>query len=101
MTRNSHWDLQTKQIFLPLQHYSDVIRFERLHEGLATFLDRLGIDPGVTERSDALRHGRAHRTNAHDRLHQFYSKESADIVQRLFAKDFEALGYAPDWPPDD
>jgi hypothetical protein len=92
---NSHWDLQTKQLLFPIERYTDVIRFERLEDELAGFFERRGVDPDYMHRSGAFQRGRAHRTDANDRFHQFYDAEGTEIVQRLFANDFKALGYDP------
>jgi len=96
---NPHWDLQTKQLILPLDHYTDVIRFERLEKELASFFERLGIDADHMHSSGAFKRGRAHRTEANDLLHQFYDADGAQIVRRLFETDFQVLGYDPSWTP--
>jgi hypothetical protein len=95
MAVNPHWNLQTEELFFPLAHYTDVIRFERLDDELAGFFARLGIDPSCMHRSGAFQRGRSHRTDTNDRLNQFYNSEGEKILQRLFATDFKALGYDP------
>lgn len=96
---NPHWDLQSKQLLFPLDTYTDVIRFEQLNTGLSDFFDRLGIDPDRVLKFGGFRRGQAHRTDANARMGQFYTTQGAQIVQRLFATDFDTLGYDANWRP--
>lgn len=41
---------------------------------------------------------RGHETNSSSKLTQFYTPERAEIVRRLYAKDFEALDYSTEFP---
>jgi hypothetical protein len=40
------------------------------------------------------RTGNVHATGASNKLLQYYTAESADIVSRLYPQDFEILGYS-------
>lgn len=93
LTLNSHWDLQIKSMLFRTEGYTDIIRFERLETELARFLDKVGIDPDMMYSSGAFKKGRTHSTNAKDLLSQYYDDAGIAIVQRLFQKDFEELGY--------
>lgn len=95
LARNSHWDLQVKSLFLPLDRYEAVLRFESLQGDLAAYLARRGISGRVkTERfnydADA-----GKTTGAAHRIDDYYDAEAMDLVARLYAEDFARLGYDP------
>ena len=96
LSKNGHWDLQTKEILLPLEHYTDVLRLEALGEALPRFFHDTGLDETAMERSGVNEFGRVHDTNASAKVRRFYNDESRATVARLYATDFEALGYDPD-----
>ena len=96
LSANGHWDLQAKEILMPLNRYTDVVRFEQLDETLPQFFADVGIDISGMNRKGAFDRGRRHETNASERLRRYYDDESRDTVARLFESDFKALGYAPD-----
>ena len=50
------------------------------------------IDPDKVE----VAMGNFHATGASNRLHEHYDRKTAEIVSRLYADDFEILGY-PLW----
>lgn len=97
LKRDAHWDLQTKLLALPLDRFDAVLRFETLRADFAAFLALRGLwlpeDALVGEhRGDT-----GKQTGARNRQAEFYSPERALRVARLFAPDFDALGYDPDF----
>ncbi len=96
LSRNGHWDLQSKEILMPLDRYTDVLRFESLEVSLPQFFEDVGIDVAELHQVGAYEGGRKRETNASERLKRFYDDQSMEIVARLLAPDFETLGYTPD-----
>lgn len=84
LTEDPHWDLQVKLLFMPLNAFDTVIRFEDYAEQLNRFLDSQGVVgsrvPQARPRGDA-------------RLAACYTPDVARIVAGLYERDFEALGY--------
>lgn len=93
LNRNGHWDLQSKQMFLPMKDFDVVVRFENLKQEMTTLLSRknLQLPQG---RLDAPYPADANkRTSADSRLGQFYTPRIRSVVAELYASDFEALKY--------
>jgi hypothetical protein len=95
--KDGHWREQTHHLFMPLHKFDAVVRFENLRADMLSFLTSVGLsDP-----DDAL--GDIHRrnsTSADTILHEFYTPRVAKIVAKLYARDFEELGYSFDFPVD-
>lgn len=101
LDKNYHWDLQTKLLLLPLDKYDRVIRFESLKEDMTSMFASLGMSAPL-HRLDGLYPTDVNKkTSASSRLHEFYTPRLAGIVARLYATDFERLGYSPDFPRQD
>lgn len=83
-----HWAPQTDILLLPVAAFDFIGRTERLEADLAQVLTRIF---GETEPDEIESRGR--RTGASDRVAQFYTAEALEIVNRLYARDFEELGY--------
>lgn len=83
-----HWAPQTDFLLLPLEMFDFVGRVETFDADMAHVLRTVfGEDTGVETR----RAGK--RTDADARLAAAYTPEALEIVNRLYAKDFERLGY--------
>lgn len=96
--RDSHWNLQTRLLLLPLDKYDRVIRFEHLKEDMASMFGSLGL-PAPLHRLDGLYPTDVNKkTSSSSRLHEFYTPRLAGIVAHLYAKDFDQLGYSRDFP---
>lgn len=97
LNRDAHWNLQSRLLALPLDRYDAVLRFETLRDDARAFLSKRGLAvPG-----DALvgehRGDTGKQTGADSRMADFYTPDRAARVARLFAADFAALGYDPDF----
>ncbi len=90
---DSHWDLQTKSIALPLKSYSHVFRFENLEETLFDFLRQCDATTPEEFFLESVRKGSRHATGSSGALEQFYGEESFRLVSEMFEKDFLSLGY--------
>lgn len=100
ISRNLHWDLQSKMILLPLARYDCVLRFESFPTKLPEVLSRLGVSPCDLPRVDYNPLDQDKRTAADQQLQQFYSDETLDLVRNLYARDFAELGYSTKDPWD-
>jgi len=99
LEKNQHWDLQTRKMILPLGQYTDVIRFEALHEQLGEFIVSVGLGAKsalLENMSEASSAGRRHGTGASGKIDRFYTQPRAARVYDLYRSDFEALGYGSD-----
>lgn len=85
-----HWAPQTSLLLMPLEEFHHVGRFETLDDDLATVMQRIF---GTTLTAD--RRGPP-STGAAELAAAQYSDTTRGIVRRLFAEDFERLGYDAD-----
>ncbi len=93
MGGNSHWDLQVNQMLLPLDAYSDIIRFETLAQDMTRFVQSFENDRLAGIGDSLFAHGRRHATGASDKILEFYDGKRFEKVAKLYKRDFEALGY--------
>lgn len=93
LKRNGHWDLQSNQMFLPVNSYTTVIRFEKFEEDFYDLVSRLdpSFDRLIWRKFTEFR---ARPTESAKKLDHFYEKKSRRIVSELFQKDFDQLGYS-------
>ena len=96
LARNTHWDLQVKSLFLPIERYEAVLRFESLQDDLEAYLARRGLSGRMTGERIDYDADAGKTTGAASRLSDFYDDEAKALVARLYAADFEKLGYDPD-----
>ena len=83
-----HWAPQVEILCLPLERFDFIGRVEQLDRDLAQVLQHLY---GVTASRPTPRAGT--HTRASERLKEAYGPEERAIVNRLYAADFEQLGY--------
>ncbi len=95
---NAHFWPQTEAILFHPRQYTRVARFERLKEDLELVLQETELKPltklvayGQTHAQDRGKH-----TGASERIAQYYTEESADLVRRIYKGDFEDFGYSLD-----
>ena len=93
LRRDAHWDLQTKLMLLPLARYDTVIRFESFYDDMMAMLKRLGLEPPEGRLTSIHPADKGKETKASEKLAAFYDAALMERVGRLFASDFEALGY--------
>lgn len=84
-----HWAPQTDLMLLPMARFDFVGRLERLEADLASVVDRI-FSPATPL---AMRRA-GPRTDSHRTLPDAYSAEGIEIVNRVYAADFETFGYA-------
>lgn len=98
LDKNAHWDLQTKLMFLPLEKYDFVVRFENFKPEMLALLEGRGLS-APTGRLDGLYPTDTNKkTSSDSRLQEFYTPRLAEIVAELYAKDFDELGYSRVFP---
>jgi hypothetical protein len=93
LDKNDHWDLQIKQMLLPLAKYSKVISFERYGVGMLEFLKEIGVPSEKLSLPGLATRGTHHATGADDKQSAFYDAEARQRVRRMFEVDFALLGY--------
>lgn len=87
-----HWAPQHALLGLDRVRYGFLGRFECFHSDLQRLTGTLGLNT-----PEELLHRRtAHVTGAGARLAEFYDAETTDLVQQIYALDFERLGYGLD-----
>ena len=70
-----------------LIEYDFIGRFEQFDQDLHYIAYRLGMSPIADER------GRSHRTDAGEKIQQYYNARCAGIVREIYRHDFELFGY--------
>lgn len=93
LTSNPHWDLQSKQLIFKLNHYTDIVRFEKLNSEILEFLKKCNYNLGEPHLERISPRRRTHKTDATKKIQHFYDHKTEVLVRNLFQKDFEILGY--------
>lgn len=86
---NLHWTPQTSLFLIPVDEFDFIGRFENLNNDLSTIIGRIK-DTALQE--EFTRKGPP-STSASDKLRKYYDAQCVELMQSLFAKDFELLGY--------
>ncbi|WP_421693403.1 sulfotransferase family 2 domain-containing protein [Aestuariivirga sp.] len=98
--RDLHWDLQLNSLALPVGVFTDIIHMERYEADMRQFLAQVPhVSDQAAARLDfaALRKiGSPHATRAQDKRGDYFTPAARALVSEIFARDFEAFGYAPD-----
>jgi len=89
---NPHWAPQSFLLSPHAMKYSFIGRFEFLDAHVQLVAERLGFAEYAGQRIAP------HRTSAADKVHQYCNSEEIDLIQQIYAGDFEAFGYG--WAPD-
>ncbi|QIZ81388.1 sulfotransferase family protein [Thalassovita gelatinovora] len=89
---NPHWAPQNFLLNPHAMKYSFIGRFEFLDTHVQLVAERLGFAQYAGQLVAP------HRTSAADKVRQHYSRAEIDLVQQIYAGDFEAFGYG--WAPD-
>lgn len=85
---DAHWAPQTELMLLPVSEFDFVGRLERLEPDLACVMERIfGPDVELSMRRAGP------RTDSHKALPDAYTPEGIEIVNRVYAADFETFGY--------
>jgi len=89
---NAHWAPQTSILLLPVAEFDFVGRVESLDRDLNYILRRLN---GSAEGAD-INPVFSNATGAEEKLASFYCEKTANLVEKLYHRDFELLGYSKD-----
>ena len=99
LSRNGHWNLQCKRMIFPkLDTYDTVIRFESLRDDIIAMLEKRKIDVPADCLQELYPTDRGKRTAADSKLQMYYNEERINLVARLYAEDFDCLGYTKTFP---
>jgi hypothetical protein len=98
LDRDAHWDLQTKVMFLPLEEYDAVVRFENLKPEMLSLLKSVNLQPPDGRLDGLYPSDVGKRTSSDARLQEFYTPEAMNIVADLYSKDFHELRYSKEFP---
>ncbi|MEW9806667.1 sulfotransferase family 2 domain-containing protein [Mesorhizobium marinum] len=98
LDKNAHWDLQSKLMFLPLEKYDRVVRFENFKPEMLSLLQSRGLTPPPGRLDGLYPTDTNKRTSSDRRLQEFYDPRIAAVVARLYARDFDALDYSKVFP---
>lgn len=85
---NAHWAPQSSLLLLPLHRFDFIGRMESLAQDMSVVGERLGFEAAA----DDVRAG-PKATNADKLLAEHLDERSRLILNRLYARDFEAFGY--------
>ncbi len=98
LSANSHWDLQSRRLLVPLAHYGHVVRFESLADDMRSFLASQSISLKPDALSALYPSDQSKQTSASDLVREYYDAATARRVHALFRQDFDALGYSAPLP---
>lgn len=86
---NLHWTPQTSLFLIPVEEFDFIGKFENLNTDLSTIIGKI---KGETTEQGFVRAGPS-STSASDKVLKYYDDECVQLMQELFAQDFELLGY--------
>lgn len=86
---NVHWAPQAFLLGIDKVRYDYIGRFECFVQSI----EHLVAKKGLKTPASAMRHGRAHATNASDLLGRHYTGAALERVREIYHDDFKYLGY--------
>lgn len=87
-----HWAPQSHLLSLGRVSYGFIGRFESFHADLLSVIGHLDM----TVPDDLLDKRTSHTTNARRKIAQYYDEKCVALVQTIYQRDFELLGYGLD-----
>ena len=87
---NLHWAPQTSILLIPLEDFDFIGKFEKLNEDLAFVMSK--VKGQTLIESDFSKEGPP-STKASDKIKKYYDAECVELIQKMYSKDFELLGY--------
>ncbi len=87
---NAHWAPQVSLMLIPVDRFDLIGRLETLNEAWSSIVER--IEPG-SARVSAERPG-AKSAPSEGKPEAHYDERSADIIRKLYRRDFETFGYS-------
>jgi hypothetical protein len=98
LVKDRHWNLQSEQMFLPLDRYDAVVEFDDFAAGMTEVFNRTGLRP-PDDRLDRLYPSDVNKlTGASALIEDFYTNETESMVAKLYRRDFDLLGYGLELP---
>lgn len=94
--KDRHFWPQTDLLYQPLDHFNHVAKLETLVQDMRIVLAAVGQDPDHAERlarPHKVEAGSSKITSASSKLEQYYTEPAVALVRKLYAKDFDLLGY--------
>lgn len=88
LSKNAHWDLQSKLLAFPAEYFTDIVDFKDLNEELPKFFDSVGLAGARFSSHDNLKSGNFHSTNSTDLASRFRIEEVGDKISNLYQEDF-------------
>ncbi len=83
-----HWRPQALHLCTDIISYDFVGRLETFENDIDYLLERLTLPELEIVRRDP------HRTNANEKLSEFYDARTLDLVREIYDRDFEVFGYS-------
>ncbi|WP_185962540.1 sulfotransferase family protein [Thalassomonas sp. M1454] len=87
---NLHWAPQTSILLIPIEEFDFIGKFENLNDDLAFIINK--IKGQESTNNDFSRKGPP-STSATDKVKKYYDSECVELMQQMYSKDFELLGY--------
>lgn len=94
--RDRHFWPQANLLYQPLEKYSRVARLEHLVDDMRAVLSDIGQEPALADvltRPHKVEAGTSKITSASSKLNMYYTKHSAALVRKLYARDFQMFNY--------
>tara|TARA_B110000046_G_C13019699_1_gene410441 strand:- start:167 stop:3526 length:3360 start_codon:yes stop_codon:yes gene_type:complete len=88
-TLNEHWLSQTALLRLDKVSYDFIGRFETLEQDAKMLLTKIECDVEFPSQSKI----QFAPTNANEKIKKYYSEREVELVNNIYAHDFDALGY--------
>jgi len=92
LLNNAHWAPQTSILLLPVNEFDFIGRVESLDQDLSYILRRLN---GSEEGAD-INPVFSNATGAEEKLASYYCEKTTNLVEKLYHRDFDLLGYSKD-----
>ena len=89
LTRDEHWAPQSEMLMLERVKYDYIGRFENLEKDAPKILAMMGCDIDFPTQKQI----RFAPTQASSKLAEYYTDSARALVEEIFAKDFDLLGY--------
>jgi hypothetical protein len=98
LNKDGHWDLQAKLLFMPLEKYDYVVRFEKFKADMLSMFAAENLTPPEGRLEGLYPSDVNKQTSSDTRLSEFYTPETMKIVADLYAEDFQKLKYSKKFP---
>lgn len=90
-TQDEHWASQTRLLCVPTVSFDFIGRFENFHEDSAKLLALMDADVSLPSQNEI----RFAPTHARARFEAYYTSACCELVEEIYAADFDNFGYKP------